>query len=129
MENKQKAIILIAVMVVAMTAVVVVHADPAQTLIGMLIGVFVLVVIVNGGKKRILVNRMGSEIQQEIAQGTPYSARVPTRVVALLREGKEMAAISALREATGAGLFEAKNQVDELRLRIEMGQSINCELG
>ena len=126
-KPSKNAVILIAVMVVAMTLVVVVHADPVQTLIGMLLGVFVLVVVVNGGKKRILVNRMGAEIQQEIAAGKAYSVRVPVQVVNLLREGKEIEAIRVLRESTGLGLFEAKNQIDEIHLRIEMGQAINCE--
>lgn len=126
-KPSKNAIILIAVMIVAISTVVILHADPVQTLIGMLLGVFVLVVVVNGGKKRILVRTIGNEVAQEIANGEVYSVKVPPQVVDLLRQGKEIEAIRVLREATGMGLMEAKNQIDEIHLRIEMGQQISCE--
>lgn len=129
MEKKpsKNAIVLMAVALVAISTVVVLHADPVQTLIGMLLGVFVLVVVVNGGKKRILVRTIGNEVAQEVAKGEVYTVRVPPLVVELLRQGKEIEAIRVLREATGMGLMEAKNQIDEIHLRIEMGQQIHCE--
>lgn len=126
-KPSKNAVVLIAVMVVAISTVVILHADPVQTLIGMLLGVFVLVVVVNGGKKRILVRTIGNEVAQEIAKGEVYSVNVPPQVVDLLRQGKEIEAIRVLREATGMGLMEAKNQIDEIHLRIEMGQQIICE--
>ena len=122
--NKAANIVLIAVAIIAISLLVVMHADPAQTLFGMLIGVFVIVVIVNGGKKRLLLNRLGPEIQAEIEQGKPYVVRLPAAALSMLKEGRKIEAIKLCRQATGLGLMEAKNQIDEVHLRLEMGQSI-----
>lgn len=124
--KRQVNFALVAVAIVAVGLLVVMHADPAQTLTGMLIGVFVIIVIVNGGKKRLLQNRLGPEIQAEIDQGKPYLVRMPVTAINMLKEGRKIEAIKLCREATGLGLMEAKNQIDELHLRLEMGQSIQC---
>jgi len=128
MDNKSKSsplnIALVAVMCVAIGLLIVTHVDPVQTLIGMLLGVFVLVVVVDGGRQRALGKKLGPAIQQEIDDGRVYSADVPPSVLSLLKEGKKVQAIKLLTSGSGIGLFEAKNRLDEIHLRLTMGQSI-----
>jgi hypothetical protein len=128
MDNKSKAspinIVLVAVMCIAIGLLIVTHVDPVQTLIGMLIGVFVLVVVVDGGRQRALGKKMGPAIQQEIDEGRVYAADVPGSVLTLLKEGKKFEAIKLLKSSSGIGLLESKNRLDEIHLRLTMGQSI-----
>ena len=51
--------------------------------------------------------------------GLPWddgTSGIPSHVVALAREGKKIEAIKAYREATGVGLAEAKQAVEQLRV-------------
>lgn len=121
----QPGIILLAVvMVVAIGALVATHADPAQTLIGMLIGVFVIAVIVNGGKKRILLKKLGPEIQQEISEGKSFKAPISEQVISLIKAGKKSEASKALSQFNGMSGNDLSAIIDEIQLRIEMGQRI-----
>ena len=63
-------------------------------------------------------------LEQQVAllssqAGLPWddgTAGMPPQVIALAREGKTIEAIQAYREATGVGLREAKQAVDQLRV-------------
>ena len=63
-------------------------------------------------------------LEEQVAQlsaraGLPWddgTAGMPAHVVSLAREGKKIEAIKAYREATGVGLAEAKDAVDQLRV-------------
>jgi hypothetical protein len=119
-------IVILVIAAVAIGLLVIVHADPAQTLIGMLIGIFVLVVVLDGGKQKALSKRLGAGIQQEIESGRAFAADVPPEVIGMLRQGQKIHAIKILREATGLSLLDAKNRIDEIHLRLTMGQAIEC---
>ena len=45
---------------------------------------------------------------------TPSAPAVPPEVLGLIQAGRKIEAIKAYREATGAGLAEAKNAVEEM---------------
>ncbi len=117
-------IVLVVVMTIAIGLLIVTHVDPGQTLIGMLLGVFVLVVVVDGGRQRVLSAKLGPGIQQEIDAGTAYIADVPSSVLALMQNGKKIEAIKSWKNSSQIGFFEAKNRLDEIHLRLSMGQSV-----
>jgi ribosomal protein L7/L12 len=48
------------------------------------------------------------------AQANPNASTVPPEVVGLLQAGRKIEAIKKYREATGAGLAEAKKAVEDL---------------
>lgn len=134
MENKPTNplnILLIVVMVIAIGLVIVMHADPVQMLIGMGIGILLLALMGKNLKVRIeqsrqmAENRIAPNIQQEISQGKAFVAEVPSQVISLIKEGRKIEAVKAVREATGLQLVDAKNKVDELALRLKMGQKIS----
>ncbi|MBX9689158.1 MAG: ribosomal protein L7/L12 [Candidatus Obscuribacterales bacterium] len=117
-------IVMVAVMTVAIALLVVMHADPAQTLIGMLLGVFLMVVLVNGGKKRILEKQLGPQLRAEMESGQPFRAEVTESILRCVKEGRKIEAIKELREISGLGLKEAKDKIDELHFRISSGQHL-----
>ncbi len=123
-ENKPVPVFLIVIMVVAISLVVILHADPAQTIVGMLIGIVLLVVVVDGGNKRVLSRKLGAEVQTEIDSGKVYEAGISGHALSLLRDGKRIEAIKAVRTESGSGLKESKEKIDEISLRMEMGQQV-----
>ena len=123
-ESKPIPVFLIAIMVIAISLVVVLHADPAQTIVGMLIGIVLLVVVIDGGNKRVLSRKLGSEVEKEIASGKVFEAGISGQALSLLRDGKRIEAIKAVRTESGGGLKESKEKIDEISLRMEMGQQV-----
>jgi ribosomal protein L7/L12 len=68
---------------------------------------------------RVLSEKLGVPCPTFWSEGalhapTPVSGGVPAEVVDLVRAGKNIAAISLLRQLTGMGLREAKDVVDSI---------------
>ena len=60
--------------------------------------------------------KLDALLEHEKIPFDPYS-RVPSSVIDALRRGQKIEAIKAYREATGAGLKEAKEYIDDVQNR------------
>jgi hypothetical protein len=125
-DGRKTNFLLIAGMVLAVALVTVLH-DPVQILVGLLLGVVVLVVVFDGRPRRWLEKKIGSGVQAEIDAGQGYVADVPDEVLSLLKEGRKVDAIKCLHEHSDISLSEAARKMDEINLRLSMGQTVNSK--
>lgn len=91
--------------------------DTLISLLAVLVGCTTLAALEN--RTRRLDRRM-IRLEQKLDlllkhSGTTGDELVPAEVIALARAGEDVLAVKKYREATGAGLLEAKEVVDRLR--------------
>jgi hypothetical protein len=124
-SGKQSMICLLAMIALAALLFIGLR-HPAEVLTAVLVSIFVLVVVFDGAKRRALLKKLGPSIRKEIQAGQEYVADVPPRVLSLLQEGKKIEAIKYLRKSTGMDLCDAANKMDEMHLRLSMGQTVQA---
>lgn len=89
---------------------------------GLMLGLVIFLVVYLQGMRSDLARRIAAVDRKLDALARHLNADlpgatapdVPDRVVALLREGRKIEAIKAYREATGAGLAEAKDRIEQI---------------
>ncbi|MBT2413290.1 hypothetical protein J7I94_22460 [Streptomyces sp. ISL-12] len=91
--------------------------DVLTGLLAILVGLTTMATLENRTRRldRRMI-RLEQKIDLLLKQGNvPDDELVPTDVTALVRAGDDISAMKKYREATGAGLLEAKEVVDRLK--------------
>ncbi|WP_395575083.1 hypothetical protein [Streptomyces sp. BK79] len=91
--------------------------DVLTGLLAILVGFTTMAALENRGRRLDRrITRLEQKIDLLLKQGNvPDHDLVPKEVAALARAGEDISAIKKYREATGAGLLEAKETVDRLK--------------